>query len=641
MINHLKKYGLNKYAYSFLYRHAVLYIILAFFLISQISLAYAESKKLNNIDASQKNGIFSATFYKLGFLSNDFISYGINPSYTFYIPILPGYKGGFVDLHIGFPDNLRKDSYVRVIVDGSVYKNYQAGFIPSEIKIDLPKVSKEKFIKIIVEGYLRVTHNICDDINSRATYLQVYKDSTISINVNQEPLSVQNLFSFYKAHFLIQDNPELFPIAYYLSKYSNTNLYEADVLDTNKNFKDVYYIYKSNNKNSYISENAFYLSNKFLDALPYYPIALADNGVNVSYSTKNDSSKLSNKVSFKQLGIDSFNLEGGLYLSQDIPLDTAKIGGLPENLKLYLHIAHTPILASQNPSLGIYVNNILIDAFPAVGYGNNLLEIGIPSQYLKYGLNSLKVSLVLSVASENCYGSVPKTTMSILDDSYFKWDSLYNSPKKINDFISNLHGSVLVLLEDKNFDGYVVKFLNDLGRYDKNISYIKVIPWNGKSKLDTKGFDFVILFSNPNSLSALSSEPVKLNAGDFDIVDPLTGKTLFKASYFDGFGVVDVAKFNSKPALAFSFYKDPKAILYFGSIDLKDYYRMVGNVALIYKNTYTSYNVGNTLRVYYAKLQGTSYYWNKLKFLFVIILGALAIYFLFYVYKKLTKPPGV
>jgi hypothetical protein len=68
---------------------------------------------------------------------------------------------------------------------------------------------------------------------------------------------------------------------------------------------------------------------------------------------------------------------------------------------------------------------------------------------------------------------------------------------------------------------------------------------------------------------------------------------------------------------------------------------MIGNASVVYKDNYTSYNVGNALRVHYAKLQGIAYYWERFKLFFVIILGALAIYFLFYVYKKLTKPPEV
>jgi hypothetical protein len=686
-----KIYKLNNYAYHFLYS-TFLYVLLAFFLIFKVSLAnehrlnihvklmpktheeihkhkkkpetrykrlkthrkkQKKHKKINkhqekqriitkksSINNSKSSNVFSATFYKLGFLSDNYISYGINPSYTFYIPVLAGYKGGSIKLHIGLPNNLRKDSYVRIVVDGSVYKNYQAGSIPSFINIDLPKSPKSKFIKIDVEGYLRATHNVCEDISSRATYLEIYKDSEVSINIDEKPLSIHNLFNLYKAHFLIQDDPEIFSMAYYLSKYSKTNFYSVSLLEPNNNFNNAYYIYKSNNNNTYILGNVFYVSNKFLDALPYYPIALADSGTKI-YNIEQRSQELTNKVSFKQLGIDNINLNGELNLSQNILLDTSKLGGLPKHLKLYLHIVHTPILKSQNPSLRVYVNDALINAFSAESSNNRMFNIEIPSRDLKYGANSIKVSLVLSVASQNCYGSIPKTAMSILDDSYFEWDSLDNKPKKINDFISNLNGNVLVLLEDKNFDAYAVKFLNDLGKYDKNITNIKVVPWNGKANINTKGFNFVIVFSDPGSLSALSHIPIKLNAGDFDVVNPLTGKTLFKASYFDGFGVVEIAKFNDKPALVFSFYKDEAAISYFNSLDFKDYYKMIGNASVVYKDNYTSYNVGNALRVHYAKLQGIAYYWERFKLFFVIVLGALAIYFLFYVYKKLTKPPEV
>ena len=599
---------------------------------------YTDSSETSLSDNGQ---VISTTFYQFGLLSDDLISYGITPSYSFYIPVLPQYNGASLDIHIGVPGRLKDISYLRVLVDDSVYKDYSADSIPSHITLSLPLITENKFIKVTIEGYLRLTRDVCDDINSRATYLKIYKDSKISFDIKPIPLSLSDLFNFYQADFLIDDNPELFPMAYYLTKYSKTNLYKVRLVNSNENFNNPYYVYKSQNEEASASGNILYVSNKFLDALPYYSIALNDSNVNVLYSHNQNQNTGSNKVSFKELGLKTYNLEGELELTQNIPLDTGKIGGLPENLEMYLHITHTPLSQSQNPSLRIYLNNILIDAFPMEGHADNTFKVSLPSQYLKYGLNNLRVSLVLSVASDACLGSIPKTAMSILDDSYFKWDHLSNNPETIDAFVSALSRNVLVLLQNKDFDPYVLKFLSQVGKYNKNINYIKVLDWDGKSKVDSSGFDFVIAFCDPDALSVLSSTPVKLNAGDFEIFNPLTGKSLFKADYLDGFGILEVARFDNKPTLVFSFYKDSKSIFNFDSINFKDYYKMLGNVSVVCKGNHNSYNIGNTLQVKYARLEGFAYYWERFKLLFIIIIGAIAIYFIFYMYKKLTKPPEV
>jgi hypothetical protein len=130
---------------------------------------------------------------------------------------------------------------------------------------------------------------------------------------------------------------------------------------------------------------------------------------------------------------------------------------------------------------------------------------------------------------------------------------------------------------------------------------------------------------------------IDLSKGDFEIVNPLTQKIIFSSVPSESFSVITLNKFEGKPGLVFSYYKQYSGIEPLFLYSLMEMLELSGNTAIASKDFIASYEVGKKLRVEYKSQKDFRYYWNKYKIWIVLLASVPITLFLSYVYRKLTR----
>ena len=596
-------------------RSSVTYLLKRVFVLSVIFVCFSFSWA----DAIQKK-IF--TFQELNLLSQDLLLKGVDPKQDFYIPTLPQLESGTVRLKIVTAPYLREDSTITFLIDDIPYKTYKLNELPSEIDIPIYRKKNRDFLKLSLLGNLRISNNICEDIFSDRIYLIIKKDSQVEFrytnykNIREFLLDYDNIYC--------TNDPGIISFVYQFCKQNPIPCkFQWSQVPSCKSIK-------------LSSDNHLELKNNTL-YIPLQSVVAFEEGVFLPYlfgssqnikSAQRQIEEPSTELSLKDLGLKTVSVEGAGNISYTIPLDTSKMGGLPNRLYLKLHIAHTPIPKKDHAELRIYLNSELINAYLLEGRGEKSFDIEIPTQGLKYGTNYISINMVLFGSSESCFGTIVHSVLTVFEDSYFYWNSLRNNPKSISDFLRSLHGYVALVVKDQNFYPYILKFLSELSLYNKNIESVDINP------KDLSKYDFVISFVSP---SDTRGDIIDLSKGDFEIINPLTQKIVFSSVPSESFSVITLNKFEGKPALVFSYYKQYSGIEPLLLYSLREMLELLGNTAVASKYFITSYEVGKKLRVEYKSQRGFRYYWNKYKIWIVLLLAVPITLFLFYVYKRLTR----
>ncbi|HEK25681.1 MAG TPA: hypothetical protein ENO33_04795 [Hydrogenobaculum sp.] len=583
------------------------------------------SKKSSNNIGENNNGVITKTFtFKdLNLLSDDLVLKGVNPRYDFYIPTLPQMVSGKVYLNIQTYPYLRKDSTITILLNNVPYETFKADNIPPEIDIPIKK-SNNHFVKISILGDLHISENVCVDAFSEKLYLIVSKNSKVEFNYKKPDNNIREFLIDYNNDYCIY-SPTLIPFIYQMCK---ENPIPCKVY-YNQNIKNCKKIEPSNDNNLILNKDTLYVpitttTKAFENGI--FPSYLFGEAERINKAIV-ESKTAKTEVSLKELGIKTTTIEGVSNLNYTIPIDTAKLGGIPKNLYFRLLIANTPINKNGDEGLRIYLNNNMIAAY-SIRNNKNSFDIKIPTDELSYGKNYLNINLVDFENSNTCSGNIPRLAFTIFGSSYFYWDKLKNKPKNISDFLKDMHGNVAFIIKDENFYPLATKLSIDLADYDKSISSISINPKN------LSKYDFVIMFESPKDTANM---PIELNKGDFEIFNPLTKKVIFSSTPSEAFAVMMVKIIDNKPTLVFSYYKDPSGINDVFKYHFSEFFGLVGNTAIATKDFISSYEVGQKLRIKYKYSKGLSYYWNKYKLWIIILLTLPVTIFLAYTYVKLTR----
>lgn len=307
------------------------------------------------------------TFQELNLLSQDLLLKGVGPKQDFYIPTLPQLKSGKVRLKILTAPYLREDSTITFLVDDIPYKTYKVNELPPEVEIPIYRKKNRDFMKVSLLGNLRISYNICEDIFSDRIYLIIKKDS----HVEFEYTSYKNIREFLLDYDNIYctNDPRVIPFAYQFCKQSPIPCkFQWTEEPSCKSIK-------------FSSGNSLELKNNTL-YIPLESVVAFEEGVFVPYlfgssqdvkSAQRQIKEPSSELSLRDLGLKTVSVEGAGNISYTIPLDTSKMGGLPDRLYLKLHIAHTPIPQKDHAELRIYLNSELINAYPLEGSGKKVL----------------------------------------------------------------------------------------------------------------------------------------------------------------------------------------------------------------------------------------------------------------------------
>ncbi|MDW8097654.1 MAG: cellulose biosynthesis cyclic di-GMP-binding regulatory protein BcsB, partial [Aquificaceae bacterium] len=340
------------------------------------------------------------------------------------------------------------------------------------------------FIKVSIRGSLRTSNNLCEDAFSDRIYMVLSKNSSVEFYY-RPPSRIEQFIRDYDLRFCLQD-ASLIPLAYLLSSQNPLPAFfswgeERDC----KNLKVA--------QQTYLQGNTLFLSEGTLKAIAqgYTPLIFGRSVV--PDKVVGDSYKTSKQVSLKELGMGNTTVKGMSNLSVYIPLDLAKIGGMPDTLYFRLKFEHTPPHQKDKMELRVYLNDDLIRSLPLEGAGRKEVDIKIPTHYLSYGVNGLLVNLVNFTSSDNCFGAVTQSVLTVYQDSYFYWNSLMVRPHNIADFLRIINGKLTVVLKEQGLYPFALEFVNELALINRNVKEVRVLTAEPESD---RG-DFMIVFEKP------------------------------------------------------------------------------------------------------------------------------------------------
>ncbi|MEN3028060.1 MAG: cellulose biosynthesis cyclic di-GMP-binding regulatory protein BcsB [Aquificaceae bacterium] len=568
-----------------------------------------------SLPALQNSRISNYTFRELNFLGDDLVLKGTAPAYDFYIPVYSHLEGLKLSLKISTPEYLREDSTIVILVNDVPYQSFKvARGQGREMVLILRPRGNQAFIKVSIRGNLRVSNNLCEDAFSDRIYMVISKDSSIEFYY-RPPLQIEQFLKDYDLYFCLQD-AKLIPLAYMLSTQNSLPAFFSwGEREDCKNIRVA--------QQTYLQGSTLFLSEKTLQAIVdgYTPFIFGRSVIPDKVAREKGES--SRQVSLRELGMGNVTVKGISNLSVYIPLDLAKIGGMPDTLYLRLKFEHTPPHQKDKMELRVYLNESLIRSLPLEGAGQKEVDIKIPTHYLSYGVNSLLVNLVNFTSSDNCFGAVTQSALTIFQDSYFYWNSLMVKPNNIADFLRIINGKLTVVLKEQSLYPFALKFINELAFINRNIKDIQVLtaePESGRG-------DFMIVFE-------------RTQQGLFQVYNPLTQEVLFSARYELPFVAITLGEKKGTPILTVSAYGTPDLQAIGKKYSSQDYLNLLGNVAIFSEEYATAFEVGKKLRIRYEEERGIGYYWNLLRPWVVLLLGLLGFMFLMYVYRRLTRRPS-
>lgn len=564
------------------------------------------------------------TFQELNLLSEDLLLKGVNPKYEFYIPTLTQLSEGKLTLRLRVSPYLREDSTLTVFVDDIPYQTFKVNNLPPEIVILFKRKGNRDFLKVSLLGNLRISNNICEDVFSDKIWMVVQKNSQVEFRYRKFS-NIREFLMDYDSTYCI-NSPELIPFVYHICKHSPVPCQVRYQVSQGITCK---VIQPAQSNTLELREDILYVpwQANLVYEQRIFPSLLLGGPQDIKV-VEREPKEMRSEVSLKELGISTVSVEGAGNLNYTIPLDLSKIGGLPDKLYFRLFISHTPVHKRDNMELRVYLNGRMISAYPLEGSGKKSFEIEIPTDQLGYGSNYISINLVNFTSSDNCFGAVSHNVLTVFENSYFYWNNLKNNPETISDFLRILHGHVAILLKDGHFNAFATRLVSQLGIYNKNIELIDINP------SDLSNYDFVISLEKPKDTKG---KVIDLSKGDFEIINPLTNRSVFVSRPKESFAVLMVQKVDKKPALVFSYYPDPSGIEPLFRYRFLNMLELYGNIGIATNDFISAYEVGKKLRIEYKYEKGFSYYWNKYKLWIVLLLFVPATAFLAYVYRKLTR----
>ncbi len=579
--------------------------------VSQRTQMEAHKAEKSPLPAGYKRVEYS--FKDINLLSDDMVLRGINPSYDFYVPVYKNLLRAYFSIIIFLPEYLRKDSSVSILVDDIPVRSLTLQDSGMPVYIEARPRKNRDFIKVSIKGDLRLSNNICEDVFSDKPYIII--SSASKVGFDYKPMEdIHTFLMDYGRSFCIEDQ-DLLPIAYYLSKVrSIPPMFEWGTSEKCEK------IIKLSNSDTRLEGNVLYITKSTLEALQegYKPLVFG-KALEVKDIVSKKEQEYST-LSFRELGVSTSTVKGMANISFYIPFSTSSFGGMPDNLYLRLNFLHTPAHQKDKMELRVYLNQALIKTLPLEGHGSRSIDIKIPTQELSYGHNTLVVNLVNFTSSDNCFGAVTQSALTVFDNSYFYWNSVSNQVKTIADFLRILNGRVGLLVEDKNMLPIALKFLSSLGEVNKSIQKIELFSDGMASN-----YNFVVKFAKQENSKGL-----------FEVYDPVDGRVIFSAKYYIPFVFAYLSP-KKVPELVFSYYGSPDFVAISELYDIRDYLNLFGDVAVISTDYFASFETNKKLRLRYEGEKGLSYYWNKYKGLFVLLMAVPLLYLFIYTYKRLTR----
>ncbi len=585
------------------------------------------------------------TLKDLGYTDDLYIE-GNNPYFKLTFPLYKTFEKGKFFINFSVSPIINEKSSIAIKLNNKIVKIFRTssennafsyGFI-------IDKNPNKTHINIALDGYLRAGENICDDLNSKNLYMRVDVNKTgFYVLRNLQVRNIKNFFEDYNKNFFVEKlDSNALKLAYYIP--ASIRWLKVNVLPINQE-------YTNGNKAIFFSDNNTYVSKSSMDDILHInnPDIVSPEGIKsllvssaskIEVKNRTENILNTNEISLRDLGIKTQTINGVGVLSIYVPFDTARVGGIPDKLHLVLRVSSSAVDEHDRVNLELMVNGGLVKSYAIREATNGVKEydIEIPSSLIQAGTNNIYVKLNYYPSSDRCIGAVPKINLTLFDDSYFYWNETKKEVSSIRDFINIVNGRVAVVVDDNSFYPYALRFLNILGQLNSNIEKIDIL--NSVEELDNenKNYDYIIIFSKtPQPIFQKVDVPLKIDEKGFEIVDIERNKKLFSFKPEDEVGIIEVFNYKNKPTLLITAVNDLNALSGLNKFNYVNINSLIGNVALINKNDYSTFTIGEKLKVNYISEKGLAYYWNNYKALILTAIAVLVVLFEIFIFRNLVR----
>ena len=582
---------------------------------------------------------------KLGYYDDVYIE-GSTPYFQVYFPVYKSFVSGKAVFDIEISPIAKEDSIIAVRVNDKIVKLIKVKDFGYTGKIEIPikDFKNRKYVKISIDGDIKVGLNICDTINARNVYLKINPEkSGFYVIEDTKDRDIKSFFFDYTKTFYVDKlDTKSLKLFYYIPSASGWIKSDVNLLKDTSIPKKIISVSNSGSfsKVKKLSKG-FLLTTANPDIVSNFVLRSAMfNEINDSEVKENKERLNKNVLTLRELGITNLNISGVGVLSFLIPFNTARLGGIPDKLQFNMFISHSAIDKHDRAFLEVFVNDNLVKSYQIKEKSAERkgLVIDIPKSMLGAGLNNIVVKLNYYPSSDRCIGTVPKVNVSLDDSSYLKWGGVVKKVSKVRDFLNMVNGKVAVVVEGKTILTPASELLETLGKINPNITKLDV--FTDISQLSPSKYDYVIMFLSNSTAKRVLNErnvPLKVDNKGFTIFNVQSGKKLFRLSSHQSIGFMEVIDYEDRPTLVVSYINSPKVLEGMKIFNPVRANSLLGNLVLFNSNDYAVYNIGDYINVEYVSGKGLLYYWNNYKVLIISLLAGMVILFEIFVIKKLVK----
>jgi len=586
------------------------------------------------------------TLKDLGYSDTIFIE-GNNPYFHITFPIYKTFDKGKFFVRFSVSPIVNPKSSVAIKINKKTEKILKPSIEHNafSVSVPIPKDENRKYVDISIDGYLRAGDNICDDLNTKNLFMKIDNNqSGFYVIRNLQLKTITNYFEDYTKNYYVESlNEEALKLAYYIPstikwlKVNVSPLYDKDGISRKVIYKNSH---DRINLGKNLTDDTLSLGNADIVSPIGVKSLLTSSATNIYVENRTEDLRSHNEISLRDLGIKTETTNGVGILSMYIPFDTGRAGGIPDKLHLVLKVSNSAVDEHDRVNLELMVNGGLVKSYSIKNRVDGLKEydIEIPKSLLQAGINNIYVKLNYYPSSDRCIGAVPKVNLTLYDDSYFYWNSARKEVNSVRDFINLANGKVAVVVEDKEYYPYALKFLNIMGQLNSNIDKLDIIKSTQKLGDNARKYDFIIVFSkNSKNILQKAEAPLKIDEKGFTIVDTERDKTLFSFKPEDKLGVIEVINYKDRPTLLITTINGAEALKGLEQFNYVNINSLVGNVALLNGDEVSTFSVGERLKVHYISQKGLSYYWNNYKAVILTALAILVILFEVFIFRHLVR----
>lgn len=560
---------------------------------------------------------------------------GLNPEYSFYIPINKNISSISLNFNVDFSKALSYKSYITLYVNKKPYEDITVSELrkDNKVKIILDKIdTQEKFVEISFKALSYIENNeVCSNIFNENLW---YKLNNFNVSLSyKEPQNLSSLYSFLRylnIYTVYSDNTYQY-LPWLIYKLKSINYYQDTKIKVTDQISNANIVLANSGDKVYLNNNVLYL--------PYSSLDLLDKRLIPFYQTKElkgkyeESNNKTEYLTLKELGFKPINGSGYNKISLNIPFNLSSIGYIPKTLYFYAIVSNSSLPNSSFANIEFYLNGNLIyskSLDKKIGKPR-IYDIKVPVEYLSPLLNNLNVVINNYTKNGERKDNYPMISASISPYSYFYFDGK-EKIKSIDYFLGVLNKDIGFLYDQQsyNFIPKLLDFFDTLSSVNKNISSIKPIAF----QINNLGnYDYYIAVLNKANANTLNP-PLKIENSGFTIVSKANKEPILKIEKSQNVLILEKLNYDKKNILLIT-YTNKNALKYLNKLNKHNLGYLDGDIIIIGKDGVFPFK-REYVNIEY-NLKSFSYYYEKYKYYLGTSIAIIILVIAFVIKKKVVR----